>query len=96
MKTAAGLGAIAAMGSMSIYKGFESMNMFGSKKMSPEEGQYQDYLAKQGKTYNTKDEYNFRLEEFKISKRHVDSHNSQDQTHKAGYNEFSDWTTEEY
>jgi len=25
---------------MSIYKGFESMNMFGSKKMSPEEGQY--------------------------------------------------------
>jgi len=40
MKTAAGLGAIAAMGSMSIYKGFESMNMFGSKKMSPEEGQY--------------------------------------------------------
>jgi len=40
MKAATGLGAIAAMGSMSFYKGFEGFMMFGAKKMSPEEGEY--------------------------------------------------------
>jgi len=75
MKAAAG--AIAAIGSMSFYKGFENFMMSGAKKMSPEEMEYSDYLSKWGKTYNTKDEYNFRLEQFKISKKHVDTHNNQ-------------------
>ena len=55
------------------------------------------YLAKHGKSYGTKEEYEFRLEQFRQSLHKIREHNSRnDVTYSLGLNKFSDMTHQEY
>lgn len=66
-------------------------------EISPEEHQFMLYLAKHGKSYGTKEEYEFRLEQFQQSLHKIREHNSRnDVTYSLGLNKFSDMTHEEY
>ena len=54
-------------------------------------------MSKFGKSYGTKEEYEFRLEQFRKSLQKVREHNSRnDVTYSLGINKFSDITHEEY
>lgn len=66
-------------------------------EISPEEHLFTQYLSKFGKSYGTKEEYEFRLEQFRKSLEKVREHNSRnDVTYSLGINKFSDMTHEEY
>jgi C1A family cysteine protease len=54
-------------------------------------------LAKYGKSYATKEEYNFRLELFTKTMTHITKENARnDITFTMAVNQFADWTDEEY
>ena len=56
-----------------------------------------NYLAKHGKTYGTREEYEFRFGQFKESLGKIHKHNSRnDVTYRLGLNQFSDMTHDEY
>jgi cathepsin L len=64
--------------------------------ISAAEYKFFDYMARFGKTYGTKEEYNFRLGVFAERLSQIDEHNSQEgRTSTMGVNKFSDWTQEE-
>ena len=55
------------------------------------------YLSKHGKSYGTREEYEFRLEQFRQSLYKIREHNSRnDVTYSLGLNKFSDMTHQEY
>jgi Cathepsin propeptide inhibitor domain (I29) len=55
------------------------------------------YIARQGKTYGTVEEYEFRFDQFRQSLAKIRAHNSRnDVTYSLGLNKFSDMTHEEY
>lgn len=55
------------------------------------------YLVKHGKSYGTREEYEFRLGQFKESLGKIHEHNSRnDVTYRLGLNKFSDMTHDEY
>jgi len=65
--------------------------------MSPVEKEFMAYLTKYRKSYGTKEEYNFRLQQFKLNKEKIDAENAKNgNTFTVGVNKFSDWTHEEY
>ena len=54
------------------------------------------YITEYGKSYATKEEYKFRLAEFKKSLKHIAEHDEATHGHSVGINHMSDWTHEEY
>lgn len=55
------------------------------------------YIVRFSKTYSTKEEYNFRLDQFKRTLASIAVHNARnDATFKLGLNKFSDLTKKEY
>jgi hypothetical protein len=55
-----------------------------------------DYLSQQGKSYNSIDEFNVRLENFIAIDKFIEEWNAlEDKTHTVGHNFLSDWTQEE-
>ena len=65
--------------------------------MSPEEMQFMHYLVAHGKSYGTREEYEFRLGQFRESLGKIHEHNSRnDVTFRLGLNKFSDMTQDEY
>jgi C1A family cysteine protease len=72
-------------------------NQFLYTEISPEEHQFMLYLSKHGKSYGTREEYEFRLEQFRLSLYKIREHNSRnDVTYSLGLNKFSDMTHQEY
>jgi len=64
--------------------------------MDPQEFEFMKYIAEWNKSYGTKQEYEFRFEQFKRHHAMVAEHNSQNgQTSTIGLNMFSDRTHEE-
>ena len=64
--------------------------------ISNEEQEFMKFMAKYGKTYGTKEEYKFRLNQFAEKFRLAEEHNSQNgQTSTMGVNKFSDMTQDE-
>ncbi|CAL5372874.1 unnamed protein product [Camellia sinensis] len=59
-------------------------------------GLYEEWLAKNGKAYNSLGEKDKRFEIFKDNLKFVDEHNSENRTYKVGMNRFADLTNEEY
>ena len=61
------------------------------------DSQFEKYLAKYGKSYSTKEEYEMRKDQFKLSHEAIEKINSSnDNSFQADHNKFSDWTHEEY
>lgn len=58
---------------------------------------YMKYVTEFGKSYGTKAEFEFRLEQFKKTMENMAEHNSNN-AHRStvGHNQFSDWTEAEY
>jgi C1A family cysteine protease len=58
---------------------------------------YMRYVTEWGKSYGTKAEFKFRLEQFKKYMAAMAEHNQDnDAGHEMGINQFSDWTAAEY
>lgn len=98
MKTAAGIAALAALGLVAVnYSSQEGSQLFLSERISEEEMAYMKYVTEWGKSYGTKAEFEFRLEQFKNTMAKMAEHNSND-AHKSTVtlNQFSDWTNSEY
>jgi len=49
-----------------------------------------------GRSFGTKEEYNFRLNVFLENLKKIDDHNNLNSTSTAEVNHFSDWTDEEF
>jgi len=97
MKTAAGIAAVASLGALAMYQQNEGSQLFLSQVVSAEEMQYMKYVTEWGKSYGTKAEFKFRLEQFKQTMAKMAEHNSNDaHSSTVGLNQFSDWTHEEY
>ena len=58
--------------------------------------QYAEYLAAHGKSYGTKEEYNFRLEQYLIKDAAINKINAEEKNFTVGHNYMSDWTHDEY
>ena len=62
-----------------------------SEIITSSERQFMEYMANYGKTYGTKAEYKFRLNEFTQRLAEIEEHNSRDgETSTMGLNKFAD------
>merc|ERR1712028_250039 len=75
----------------------EGSQLFLSERITEEEMMCMKYVTEWGKSYGTKAEFEFRLDQFKKTLNKMALHNS-DNGHKStvGHNQFSDWTDAEY
>jgi len=98
MKTAASIAALAALGLVAVnYSSSEGSQLFLSERITEDEMAYMRYVTEWGKSYGTKAEFVFRMEQFKQTMANIAEHESND-AHKStvGLNQFSDWTHAEY
>jgi KDEL-tailed cysteine endopeptidase len=59
--------------------------------------EYMQFITKYGKSYGTKEEFEFRYNQYLAAKEYINAENSQNGiTYTLGVNQFSDWTPEEY
>ena len=97
MKTAASIAALAALGLVAVNYSSEGSQLFLSERITEEEMAYMRYVTEWGKSYGTKAEFTFRMEQFKKTMAKIAEHESND-AHKStvGVNQFSDWTEAEF
>jgi len=95
--TVAGLGAAAALAVIALnYQAPAGTQLFSSELMTAEDHEFIRYVAKYGKSYGTKAEFEFRSATFKQTLAKMAEHNSQNgQTSTVGINQFSDKTEAE-
>jgi C1A family cysteine protease len=60
------------------------------------EKEFQKHIAEYGKSYGTKEEYQFRLALFAEKHAAIAEENATNGSFQLGHNQFSDWTQEEY
>ena len=97
MKSTASIAALAALGLVAVnYSAPEGSQLFLSERISEEEMMYMQYVTEFGKSYGTKAEFEFRLEQFKGTLAKFAEHNA-DNSHGStvGLNHFADWTDAE-
>lgn len=74
-----------------------NLQVRGSTPMSHEDYEFFRYIAKYGKDYATKEEFDFRNSVFQSNLRHiVESNSRNDLTFSLGINKFADMTNEEF
>jgi C1A family cysteine protease len=98
MKTAiATVGAAAALGLVALnYQAPESTNLFLSDVMTAEDYEFIRYVAKYGKSYGTKAEFEFRSAQFKQTLAKIAALNEENGTSTHGINKFADYTAAEW
>jgi len=68
-----------------------------SIEVTQENVDFAQYLAKYGKSYGTKEEFQFRFEQYKNNMALIAQHNSNNEnTFTVGTNKFADYTPAEY
>ena len=79
-------------------KTFISIALLGVvSALSDLESHFMTFVTEFGKSYNTLDEYNFRLSQFARNHGHIMAHNANEGvSFLLGHNQMSDWTMEEY
>jgi len=97
MKSVAAVGAVATIGALAMYQSTESSQLFLSEIITADELAYMKYVTEWGKSYGTKAEFKFRLDQFKQTMAKMAEHES-NSAHQStvGVNQFSDWTHAEY
>jgi cathepsin L len=94
--TVAGLGAAAALAVIALnYQAPAGTQLFQSELMTAEDHEFIRYVAKYGKSYGTKAEFEFRGAQFKENLVKIAEHNSENGTSTVGINQFSDKTKQE-
>ena len=98
MKSAAGVAALAALGLVAVnYSASEGSQLFLSERITEEEMMYMKYVTEYGKSYGTKAEFEFRMDQFKKNLAKMAAHNAENEHGSTvGLNQFSDWTEAEY
>jgi len=76
--------------------GLVSVNAFLSDRISEEEMMFMKYVTEWNKSYGTKAEFEFRLEQFKDTLKKMAEHNENGSGSEVTLNHFADWTHEEY
>jgi len=80
-----------------MYQTSEGSNLFLSDVITPEEMAYMKYVTEWGKSYGTKAEFHFRMEQFKNTMKKMAAHNEDNAAKSTvGFNQFSDWTEAEF
>jgi cathepsin L len=94
--TVAGLGAAAALAVIALnYQAPAGTQLFQSELLTAEDYEFINYVAKYGKSYGTRAEFEFRSAQFKESLAKISEHNSENGTSTVGINQFSDATKSE-
>ena len=92
--------ALAVVGFALINMSSSSDNsMFLSQKLDNSEKSFIEYIAKFGKSYKSKEEYNYRLSIFEKNYAEVMHHNllqSTQESYSKGLTHLADWSEEEY
>jgi len=97
MKSAAGIAALAALGLVAVnYSSSEGSQYFLSERITEEEMAYMRYVTEWGKSYGTKAEFEFRLEQFKNTMKKMAEHQENGSASEVALNQFADWTSAEY
>jgi len=98
MKTAAGIAALAALGLVAVnYSSNEGSQLFLSERITEDEMAYMRYVTEWGKSYGTKAEFKFRMEQFKKTLKNIAEHEADNEhTSTVGINHMADWTDAEY
>ncbi len=60
------------------------------------ETEFAKYVSAHGKSYSTQEEYEFRFQQFLRTKENIAKLQSMNSEAEFGFNQFSDWTEEEY
>ena len=60
--------------------------------VSANEQDFLSYITKYGKSYATREEYEFRLNIFTKTVAFIEEHNSDPENHRVGLNWMADWT----
>merc|ERR1712153_79484 len=94
--TIAGLGATAALAVIALnYQAPEGTQLFHNEVMTAADYEFIKYVAKHGKSYGTRQEYNFRAAQFKETLAAIDVCNAEETTQTCGVNYMADYTKEE-
>ena len=78
---------------------FASLALLGVATAMPlaeNESEFMNFITKFGKSYVTIEEFNFRASIFAKTRAAINQINSEQDTHVAAHNKFSDYTHEEY
>ena len=73
--------------------------LIGGSSSLEAQSHFVEFLSQHGKSYATKEEFDFRFGVFRGNLQFIDSHNEQNKgehAHKLGLNHMSDWTRQEY
>ena len=93
--TATGIAVAAAIAGAAVFYGDNSSTELFN--IEPEvEKEFMNWLAKHGKTYGTKEEYQFRLEQFALKDAEIKKINARQSSFTVGHNYMSTWTHDEY
>ena len=90
------VGTVATVGYLNAETFSESSSFLS---ISGPEAAFNQYIARFGKSYGTKEEYNFRLQQFLENYHLVQSHNAENASDHGffmGLNQFSDWHQKEF
>ena len=93
-----GVAACVAVYALNSYSAPETTNLADrNPPLTPEDFQYFKYVSEFGKSYGTKEEFNFRASLFKKNLASLMKENSKNEnTFHLGLNQFADYTPEEY
>jgi C1A family cysteine protease len=93
--TLVGIGAAAAVALIALnYQAPQGTQLFLTERLSEADHLFIQYVAKYGKSYGTRAEFEFRSAQFAKSLENIASH-SENASHQVGINQFSDWTQTE-
>ena len=97
MKTAlVGIGAAAALALVALnYQAPQGTQLFLTEELTEADYEFIRFVAKYGKSYGTKAEFEFRSAQFKKTLAAINAHPA-DSTSTVGINKFSDYTEAEW
>merc|ERR1740117_2494880 len=84
MKSVAAVGAVATIGALAMYQSTESSQLFLSEIITADELAYMKYVTEWGKSYGTKAEFKFRLDQFKQTMAKMAERGARNQAGRAG------------
>merc|ERR1711957_153228 len=92
--TATAVAVCGAIAGLALYNQGETTQLFADNLYETE---FTAYVAEHGKSYGTKEEYNFRLAQFSKNMQVINQHNAADDGRETlGINFMADWTETEY
>jgi cathepsin L len=94
MKSAAVIGATAAIAAVALSYQTEETQLFHNETLTSADYQFMSFVSTYGKSYGTKAEFKFRSAQFKQTLELIASH-SENSTSTVGINQFADWTPAE-